>query len=82
MERVLYFLAVLPVRHYGSITIYDLNSPLLLAFLLAALVVVPIVDMFPQDILRSCPHCATTRATGRPVCGVSARAPKRSSTPT
>jgi hypothetical protein len=37
--------------HYGSITIFDLNSPLLLAFLLAALVVVPIVgNMFPQQI--------------------------------
>src|SRR6201993_1246174 len=37
--------------HYGNITIYDLNSPLLLAFLLAALVVVPIVgNMFPQQI--------------------------------
>jgi hypothetical protein len=37
--------------HYGSITIYDLNSPLLLAFLMAALVVVPIVgNVFPQQI--------------------------------
>jgi len=37
--------------HYGSITIYDLNSPLLLAMLLAALLVVPIVgNMFPQQI--------------------------------
>src|SRR6201995_3432271 len=37
--------------HYGSISIYDLNSPLLLAMLLAALVVVPIVgNVFPQQI--------------------------------
>jgi hypothetical protein len=37
--------------HYGGTTIFDLNSPLLLAFLLAALVVVPIVgNMFPQQI--------------------------------
>jgi len=37
--------------HYGNITIYDLNSPLLLAMLLAALLVVPIVgNMFPQQI--------------------------------
>ena len=37
--------------HYGNITIYDLNSPLLLAFLMAALVVVPIVgNVFPQQI--------------------------------
>jgi hypothetical protein len=41
--------------HYGGITIYDLNSPLLLAFLLAALVVVPIVgNMFPQQISFLC----------------------------
>jgi hypothetical protein len=37
--------------HYGSITVYDLNSPLLVAFLLVALLVVPIVgNMFPQQI--------------------------------
>jgi hypothetical protein len=37
--------------HYGGITIYDLNSPLLLAILLAALLVVPIVgNIFPQQI--------------------------------
>jgi Transmembrane protein of unknown function (DUF3556) len=41
--------------HYGSITIYDLNSPLLLAFLMAALVVVPIVgNLFPQQISFLC----------------------------
>jgi hypothetical protein len=41
--------------HYGNITIYDLNSPLLLAFLLAALAVVPIVgNMFPQQISFLC----------------------------
>jgi hypothetical protein len=37
--------------HYSNISIYDLNSPLLLAMLLAALAVVPIVgNMFPQQI--------------------------------
>jgi hypothetical protein len=37
--------------HYGSISIYDLSSPLLLAMLLAALVVIPIVgNMFPEQI--------------------------------
>ncbi|HEY1841027.1 MAG TPA: DUF3556 domain-containing protein [Mycobacterium sp.] len=37
--------------HYSNISIYDLNSPLLLAILMAALVVVPIVgNMFPQQI--------------------------------
>jgi hypothetical protein len=37
--------------HYSNISIYDLNSPLLLAFLLVALAVVPIVgNMFPQQI--------------------------------
>src|SRR5271156_6696965 len=36
--------------HYGSISIYDLNSPLLLAILLAALLVIPIVgNMFPEQ---------------------------------
>jgi hypothetical protein len=37
--------------HYGSISVYDLNSPLLLAMLLAALLVIPIVgNMFPEQI--------------------------------
>ena len=37
--------------HYGSISIYDLSSPLLLAILLAALLVIPIVgNMFPEQI--------------------------------
>jgi len=37
--------------HYGSISIYDLSSPLLLAMLLAALLVIPIVgNMFPEQI--------------------------------
>jgi len=37
--------------HYGSISIYDLSSPLLLAMLLATLVVIPIVgNMFPEQI--------------------------------
>jgi hypothetical protein len=37
--------------HYSNISIYDLNSPLLLAILLAAFVVVPIVgNVFPQQI--------------------------------
>jgi hypothetical protein len=37
--------------HYSSISIFDLNSPLLLAFLLVALAVIPVVgNMFPQQI--------------------------------
>ncbi len=37
--------------HYGTIVIYDLNSPLLLAMLLVALLVIPVVgNMFPQQI--------------------------------
>src|SRR6185437_15538922 len=37
--------------HYSSISIYDLSSPLLLAMLMAALAVVPIVgNLFPQQI--------------------------------
>jgi hypothetical protein len=37
--------------HYSTIVIYDLSSPLLLAMLLAALAVIPIVgNMFPQQI--------------------------------
>src|SRR3984957_14010973 len=37
--------------HYGSVSIYDLSSPLLLAILLAALLVIPIVgNMFPEQI--------------------------------
>jgi hypothetical protein len=37
--------------HYSGISVLDLNSPLLLAFLLAALVVIPIVgNLFPQQI--------------------------------
>jgi hypothetical protein len=37
--------------HYSNISIYDLNSPLLLAILLVAFVVVPIVgNIFPQQI--------------------------------
>src|ERR1700728_2729515 len=37
--------------HYGSVSIYDLSSPLLLAMLLAALLVIPIVgNMFPEQI--------------------------------
>jgi hypothetical protein len=37
--------------HYGSISIYDLSSPLLLAILLAAILVIPIVgNMFPEQI--------------------------------
>ena len=37
--------------HYSHIAVYDLNSPLLLAMLLAALVVVPVVgNMFPEQI--------------------------------
>jgi Transmembrane protein of unknown function (DUF3556) len=37
--------------HYSGISVFDLNSPLLLAFLLAALVVIPIVgNLFPQQI--------------------------------
>ncbi|HEX4393134.1 MAG TPA: DUF3556 domain-containing protein [Mycobacterium sp.] len=37
--------------HYGSISIYDLSSPLLLAMLLVALFVIPIVgSMFPEQI--------------------------------
>jgi len=41
--------------HYGSITIFELNSPLLLAVLLAALAVMPLVgNMFPQQISFLC----------------------------
>jgi Transmembrane protein of unknown function (DUF3556) len=37
--------------HYSNIVIYDLSSPLLLAMLMAALLVIPIVgNMFPQQI--------------------------------
>ncbi|OBK41507.1 hypothetical protein A5658_18615 [Mycobacterium sp. 1245111.1] len=37
--------------HYGNIVIYDLNSPLLLAMLMVALLVIPVVgNMFPQQI--------------------------------
>ena len=37
--------------HYGNIVIYDLSSPLLLAMLMIALLVIPIVgNMFPQQI--------------------------------
>ncbi|MGH3597931.1 MAG: DUF3556 domain-containing protein, partial [Mycobacterium sp.] len=37
--------------HYGNISIYDLNSPLLLAILIFALAVIPIVgNMFPQQV--------------------------------
>jgi Transmembrane protein of unknown function (DUF3556) len=37
--------------HYGDFSVYDLSSPLLLAMLLAAFAVVPIVgNMFPQQI--------------------------------
>ncbi len=37
--------------HYGNIVIYDLSSPLLLAMLMVALLVIPIVgNMFPQQI--------------------------------
>ncbi len=37
--------------HYGGIVIYDLSSPLLLAMLMAALLVIPVVgNMFPQQI--------------------------------
>jgi hypothetical protein len=37
--------------HYSNIVIYDLNSPLLLAILMAALLVIPVVgNMFPQQI--------------------------------
>lgn len=37
--------------HYSNISIYDLNSPLLLAILILALAVVPIVgNMFPQQV--------------------------------
>jgi Transmembrane protein of unknown function (DUF3556) len=37
--------------HYGSITIYDLRSPLLLAILIVALAVIPIVgNLFPKQI--------------------------------
>jgi hypothetical protein len=37
--------------HYSSISIFELNSPLLLAFLLVALAVVPVMgNMFPQQI--------------------------------
>jgi Transmembrane protein of unknown function (DUF3556) len=37
--------------HYGSITVYDLNSPLLLGILIAALAVVPIAgNLFPEQI--------------------------------
>jgi hypothetical protein len=61
--------------HYGSITVFDLSSPLLLALLLAALLVVPIVG-------NTFPHCATTPATGPPVCGASARASRRRWKPT
>jgi Transmembrane protein of unknown function (DUF3556) len=41
--------------HYGSITIFELNSPLLLAFLMVALAVVPLVgNIFPQQISFLC----------------------------
>jgi Transmembrane protein of unknown function (DUF3556) len=37
--------------HYSNISVYDLSSPLLLAMLLAAFAVIPIVgNMFPQQI--------------------------------
>jgi Transmembrane protein of unknown function (DUF3556) len=37
--------------HYGSITVYDLNSPLLLAILIVALAVIPIAgNLFPTQI--------------------------------
>ena len=37
--------------HYSNIVIYDLNSPLLLAMLMVALLVIPVVgNMFPQQI--------------------------------
>ncbi len=37
--------------HYGHIVIYDLSSPLLLAMLMVALLVIPVVgNMFPQQI--------------------------------
>jgi Transmembrane protein of unknown function (DUF3556) len=37
--------------HYGNFSVYDLSSPLLLALLLAAFAVIPIVgNMFPQQI--------------------------------
>ncbi|MBV8930595.1 MAG: DUF3556 domain-containing protein, partial [Mycobacteriaceae bacterium] len=37
--------------HYGSITVYQLNSPLLLAVLIVALAVIPIAgNLFPQPI--------------------------------
>jgi Transmembrane protein of unknown function (DUF3556) len=41
--------------HYSGISVFELNSPLLLAFLLAALAVVPLVgNMFPQQISFLC----------------------------
>jgi hypothetical protein len=37
--------------YYGSITVYDLNSPLLLAILVIALAIIPILgNLFPQQI--------------------------------
>ena len=67
--------------HYGDISIYDLNSPLLLAMLLVAFAVVPIVGNMFRNRFRSCPHCVTTPATGRPACGASAPASKTRSRP-
>ena len=37
--------------HYGSITVYDLNSPLLLAILIVGLAIIPIAgNLFPKQI--------------------------------
>ncbi len=68
--------------HYGAIQPPIFSSPLLLALLIAALAVAPIVgNCFPQQI-SFLPAMRYYAGTGPPASGASARAPRRRSTPT
>jgi uncharacterized membrane protein YkgB len=60
--------------------IWDMSSPWLTVAILAALLFFPVLATCARIWCRSCRCCGSTRATGRPPCGRSRRAPKRSST--